>query len=202
MSGISINYGPISVDLKKFVDFLKEVVSGDLDEKTKKTIQEAIDEVLSAYRLTVDCVISFLKVGVGFKFKEQFAKEYGNYIDAYANFLKIKPSQMPACHKVYDMLDTISKKRGIRAIIPNFRERRDEIKDLADSWMMNDDKVFKGLENLHNSLLSEMRYIYFNLEEDTLKAQNEFNSFINQTMADLEAIQKQIGVLESIKRSI
>jgi len=109
---------------------------------------------------------------------------------------------MPACHKVHDMLDTVSKKRGIRAIAPSFRERRDEIKDLADSWMMNDDKVFKGLENLHNSLLSEMRYIYFNLEEETLKAQNEFNSFINQTMVDLEAIQEQIRVLESIKRSV
>lgn len=203
MSGISINYGPISIDLKKFVDFLKAVVKGDLDAETKKVIKEAIDEVLSGYHLTADCVTPFLKVGGGRKFKEQFTKEYSNYIDAYGDFLKIGPSQMPACHKVYDMLDTVSGKRRIRDRIPGFGNRRDEMKDLADNWMINDDKVFKGQENFQNMLLSKMRYIYIHLDEgDITEAQNVFNSFINETMTDLKDIQRAISVLESIKRRI
>jgi len=203
MSGININYGPISVDLKTFTDFLKTVVSGDLDKETKKAINEAIDEVLSGYRLTIDSVIPFLKVGGGSKFKEQFAKEYSKYIDAYANFLKIRPSQMPACHKVYDMLDTVSKKRFIIDRIPGFGNRKGEMKFLADNWMYNDDKVFKGQDNLQSFLLAKMRGIYINLDEgNTAEAQQEFNSFVNGTMNDLECIQDQVEVLERIKRKI
>jgi hypothetical protein len=192
----TVECGPFHLDIVKFALFIKDLVSQDLDEETKKATKDAIDVVLKGYKLLVKAWVPFLKVGLGSTFKEQFTDSYNQLL----SHIEKAPDQnlILNCHRVFYLLQELSNKPN-RLNRKSLADKHAEMKELALKWWLNDDHVGEALKKFRRDIRNRLWNIYTNLESRPIEeSKKDFRLFLEENQPKFDEIEDQTNILLDI----
>jgi hypothetical protein len=190
----------VEVDLVEFIKLVEDITSIKLDRETKEAVKTAIADVYEAYEMIVDTLTPFISAKNNLKFKLKISKEYEKFVNIH---LKTYQRRTVHCGSVYDMIDKLANNKGWKSKLPGAQKKLENLRKLADRWLLNDNKVYKAMQKYHNKLARNLNDIYNNLDNRDIKAsRNELQLVLSKYLPMTEKIQPHLDELLKVSEQL
>jgi hypothetical protein len=176
-----VDLGPLHVNLNEFVKAIKDLISTDLDDKSKKDISNLIKEVRKTYDTIVDSLDPFYNVRIQSD-DSTYVTQFTSQFRAFKTMFKKNRNELRThCTSIQKHMTELLENRKWLSRIPHKKKSLEDLKNFADRWGKQEDNLARILEGFLS---------YVNNTLDRLDDLNNTNS-IAQSRDALRAFMKE-----------
>jgi len=196
-----LNLGVIELDLEKISSLVKEMISINLDEDSKRHVKELVNEINIAYNNLVDCYVDFMPLRKNDDdFEKSFLTVFGNFKKTY---LKSPEDNEASCGRIHNALYKILEGRWYLSKLPKLNQKIKQFRDSADAWYLNDTVMVETFKEFNTQLYKELSAVeaaYGN--EPISQSRQRLDSIISQWENEFLDLRKKLNDFKNLSNDI
>jgi hypothetical protein len=162
---IPIGIGELVVDLKEIAKLVKEIISINLDDKTKHLVKTLVDAVTCAYNNIVDSYVPFKPLR---KNDEVFEKEFSDVYGVFDRTYLKSEDAAGLCYRINSSLYDIANSKSYLSKLPKLQERVANFRNAAKAWYLNDTVLVNTLNTFNKQIHDDLSAIESSFRNEPL----------------------------------
>lgn len=196
---LTLHLGPLDVNLDEFVRAVKDLVSTDLDDRSKRDMSELIEEVRKTYDTIVDTLTPFYKVRIQSDDKA-YVIEFTDQFTAFKTIFRKNSNELRThCTTIQYNIGKLLENREWLIRIPHKKKPLEDLQKFANEWSRQEVSladILNGFLIDVNKTLSELNEL--NSKNLIAESRNALRAFINESDPYILKIKSQLDELKVI----
>jgi len=193
---MTLNLGPLVVEVDGLVHAIMDLASSRLDKEGKQAVSDFIEESEKNVNLLISVLTPFYRLNSDDQFKTEFPTMYAEFKDMY---LKRVNDIRTHCHKVAEHLVRLENNRGWKERFPWVKKSLLELRELSDKWTNQEMQMAIGIEKIMGEINTELNEISKKLEQNNVsEARTELRDFLLDSEENYLKLKTKLGALNGL----